>query len=57
LRNGRQTSFTVFSPINGIIEGADGETMWRGLLNESGEFLIVIGTDATADYRLEIYIK
>ncbi len=57
LTTGNQTSFTVFSPSNGIIEGADGEKMWRGMLNESGEYLITIGTDKTANYTLEIYIK
>lgn len=57
LTTGDQTSFTVFSPTSGIIDGADGETMWRGMLNESGEYLISIGTDATANYKLEVYIK
>ena len=57
LNTGKQTSFTVFSPTEGIIEGADGETMWRGMLTETGEYLIVIGTDATANYTLEIYVK
>lgn len=54
---GNQTSFTLYSPSDGIIEGADGETMWRGMLNESGKYLISIGTDRTANYTLEIYIK
>ncbi len=57
LKTGKRTSFTVFSPTEGIIEGADGETMWRGMLNENGEYLIVIGTDATANYTLEIWIR
>lgn len=57
LKTGDQTSFTVFSPSDGIIDGADGEKMWRGMLNESGEYLITIGTDATDDYTLEVYIK
>jgi hypothetical protein len=57
LTTGNQTSFTIFSPTDGILEGADGETMWRGMLNESGEYLISIGTDATANYKLEVYIK
>ncbi len=57
LTTGNQTSFTVFSPSDGIIEGADGETMWRGMLNESGTYLISIGTDRTANYTLEVYIK
>jgi hypothetical protein len=57
LTTGKRTSFTVFAPTEGIIEGADGETMWRGMLNESGEYVVVIGTDITANYKLEIYIK
>lgn len=57
LTTGDQTSFTVYSPTEGIIEGADGETMWRGMLNESGEYVIAIGTDATANYTLEVHIK
>ena len=57
LTTGNQTSFTIYSPTDGIIEGADGEKLWRGMLNESGEFLIAIGTDKTANYTLEIYIK
>lgn len=57
LTTGKQTSFTVFSPTEGIIEGADGETMWRGMLSKTGEYLIVIGTDVTANYTLEVYVK
>jgi hypothetical protein len=57
LTTGNQTSFTIFSPSDQIIEGADGETMWRGMLDESGRYLITIGTDRTANYTLEVYIK
>ena len=57
LNTGNQTSFTVFSPSDQILEGADGETMWRGMLAESGTYLITIGTDRTANYTLEVYIK
>lgn len=57
LNTGNQTSFTVFSPSDQILEGADGETMWRGMLDESGTYLITIGTDRTANYTLEVYIK
>jgi hypothetical protein len=57
LTTGKRTSFTVYAPTEGIIEGADGETMWRGMLNETGKYLIVIGTDVTANYTLEIHIK
>src|SRR5687767_2480043 len=57
LNTGNQTSFTIFSPSDQILEGADGETMWRGMLDESGTYLITIGTDRTANYTLEVYIK
>ena len=57
LTTGSRTSFTIYSPTDGIIEGADGETMWRGMLNEAGEYLIAIGTDETTNYTLEVYIK
>lgn len=55
--NGNQTSFTIYSPSDNIIEGADGETMWRGMLDESGKYSISIGTDKTTNYKLEVYIK
>ena len=53
----KQTSFTIYTPSDQIIEGADGETMWRGMLDESGRYLIIIGTDKTTNYKLEVYIK
>lgn len=57
LTTGKQTSFTISTLTQGTLEGADGETMWRGILTETGEYFILIGTDATANYTLEIYIK
>jgi hypothetical protein len=57
LKTGNRTSFTIFSPSDQIMEGADGETMWRGMLDETGTYKISIGTDRTANYRLEVYIK
>lgn len=57
LNTGNQTSFTIFSPSDQILEGADGETMWRGMLGESGTYLITVGTDGTTNYTLEVYIK
>jgi hypothetical protein len=57
LTTGNRTSFTLYAPTEGIVDGADGETMWRGMLNESGEYVIAIGTDKTANYTLEIYIR
>lgn len=57
LTTGKRTSFTISTLSQGTLEGADGETMWRGMLTETGEYYILIGTDATANYTLEIYIK
>lgn len=57
LKTGNQTSFTIYSPTDGIIEDADGQKNWSGALKESGEYLISIGTDKTANYTLEVYIK
>ena len=57
LTTGKQTSFTISTLTQGTLEGADGETMWRGMLTETGEYYILIGTDATANYTLKIYVK
>jgi hypothetical protein len=57
LKTGKQTSFTIYSPTEGIIEDADGAKNWSGSLKERGEYLISIGTDKTANYTLEVYIK
>jgi hypothetical protein len=57
LKSGRRTSFTVYGNETGILEGADGVTQTVVELPETGEFLIEIGTDAAASYRLEVAIK
>lgn len=57
LTTGRKTSFTISNRTDGIIEGADGETMWKGMITRSGDYYIEIGTDATANYALEVYVK
>lgn len=57
LKSGRRTSFTVYGNETGILEGADGVTQAVVELPETGEFLIEIGTDAAASYRLEVAIK
>lgn len=57
LKTGNQTSFTIYSPTEGIIEDADGTKNWSGSLKEAGDYLISIGTDKTASYTLEVYIK
>ena len=53
---GRKTSFTVQSP-SGTVEGADGVKDWSGVLPENGDYVIIIGTDATAAYTLEVTIR
>jgi hypothetical protein len=57
LKSGRRTSFTVYENSHGILEGADGVTQAVVELPETGEYLIEIGTDAAASYRLEVAIK
>lgn len=57
LKSGRRTSFTVYEHSHGILEGADGVTQAVIELPETGEYLIEIGTDAAAAYRLEVAIK
>lgn len=56
LATGNQTSFSVYSPSNPL-EGADGVKDWSGELPESGDYVISIGTDATARYTLEVTIR
>jgi len=56
LATGKKTSFTVQSP-SGTIEDADGVKDWSGELPETGEYVIIVGTDATAAYTLEVTIR
>ncbi|PSF38068.1 hypothetical protein C7H19_06240 [Aphanothece hegewaldii CCALA 016] len=56
LLTGDQTSFTVYSPSQLIYE-ADGVQSWSGRLPETGEYRLVIGTDVTANYTLEVTIR
>lgn len=57
LKTGNKTSLSIYAPVNGIIEDADGIKKWSGALNESGEYTIIVGTDATVNYVLEISIN
>lgn len=57
LKTGNRTSFTISARETGILEGADGVRRTLVELPESGEYLIEIGTDATASYTLEVTIK
>jgi hypothetical protein len=57
LATGNRTSFTIHAPTGDIIEGADGVKDWSGSLPETGQYIIHIGTDATAAYTLEVTIR
>lgn len=57
LKTGSQTSFTISARRAGILEGADGVTQTVVELPETGEYVIQIGTDATANYTLEVTIN
>ena len=57
LRMGNKTSFTISNLNNGILDGADGVKRAVVELPESGEYVIEIGTDAAANYALEITIR
>ena len=56
IATGKKTSFTVQGP-SGTIEGADGVLDWSGELPENGDYIIIVGTDATAAYTLEVTIR
>ena len=57
LKTGNRTSFTISARSAGILEGADGVRQTLVELPETGEYEILIGTDATANYTLEVTIK
>lgn len=57
LKTGDQTSFTVSGWNSGALEGADGVRQTVVELPETGEYVIQIGTDVTANYTLEITIN
>ena len=54
LVTGRRTSFTIYTTNMRLSDGAKN---WSGELEETGEYQISIGTDATARYTLEVSIK
>ena len=57
LKTGNRTSFTISARSAGILEGADGVRQTLVELPETGIYEIQIGTDATANYTLEVTIK
>lgn len=54
LVTGRKTSFTIYTTNMRL---SDGVKNWTGELEETGEYQISIGTDATARYTLEVSVK
>ena len=57
LNTGDNTSFTISGWNSGILDGADGVRQTIVELPESGEYVIQIGTDETANYSLEVTIN
>jgi hypothetical protein len=57
LKTGENTSFSIYSAKSGQIENADGVWDWDGTLPDTGEYIIEIGTDRTADYSLMVSIE
>ena len=57
LNTGDDTSFTISALASGILEGADGVRQTVVELPETGEYVIQIGTDVTANYSLEVTIN
>jgi len=57
LKTGGRTSFTISGWNSGILEGADGVRQTVVELPETGEYVIQIGTDVTANYTLEVTIN
>jgi hypothetical protein len=57
LKTGENTSLSIYSAKSGQIENADGVWDWDGTLPDTGEYIIEIGTDQTADYSLSVSIE
>ena len=55
LAAGRHTGLTLTSPSGEAL--LDGGKDWSGELPETGDYVISIGTDATAAYTLEVTIR
>ena len=57
LNTGSRTSLTISGWETGVLEGADGVRQTVVELPETGEYVIQIGTDANANYTLEVTIN
>lgn len=56
LKTGNRTAFTISARHAGILEGADGVRRTLVELPETGDYLIEIAADVTANYTLEVTI-
>src|SRR5918998_4319530 len=56
LATGDRTSFTVYAPTDAVGD-ADGVKDWSGRLPETGRYQVIVATDATASYTLEVTIR
>ena len=57
LAAGNKTSFTLQTPSGDTVPDADGVKDWSGELQDNGQYTIIVGTDATARYTLEVTIR
>ena len=57
LATGKRTSFTLQTPSGDTVPDADGVKDWSGELQDNGDYTIIVGTDATAAYTLEVTIR
>jgi hypothetical protein len=57
LATGKRTSFSLLTPSGDTVGGADGVKDWSGELMDNGDYTIVVATDATAAYTLEVTIR
>jgi hypothetical protein len=57
LATGKRTSFSLLTPSGDTVGDADGVKDWSGELQDNGEYTIIVATDATAAYTLEVTIR
>jgi hypothetical protein len=57
LATGKRTSFSLLTPSGDRVGDADGVKDWSGELQDNGDYTIIVATDATAAYTLEVTIR
>jgi hypothetical protein len=57
LATGKRTSFSLLTPSGDTVPNADGVKDWSGELQDNGDYTIVVATDVTAAYTLEVTIR